>query len=276
MANVNISTEGLQFVRICLQNYWGPLCFFGVFIAVLFWFAAKPRKDTNAVLGYTLLLFCTIYNPFIVKYIYVKLNSEKIYYRFFWLLPVSIVLAYACVRLVAGCTTKAKKLVVILGMCAAVFFGGVPVKTLAEAVTMPDNLYKVPDALLSVCEVIHTDSQKEQPGVVLPAELHLPARQYDPTLILSVDRDYILYYQGNRSVWVNAESKDYLRQKDIMDVTISGDTSQLPMFQEAIEYLGTDYVVFVEALGIQETMTSAGYENLGVYDGYSIFRVSNG
>ena len=67
--------------------------------------------------------------------------------------------------------------------------------------------YNQHNELRSVCDVIHQDCDKEQPKVVFDNELNLVARQYDPSLILVLDRNFILYRAGSTVVGNYENSK---------------------------------------------------------------------
>ncbi len=59
----------------------------------------------------------------------------------------------------------------------------------------------------------------ENPRVVFEENLNLLARQYDPSIELVLNRDYILYRAGNTVAGkANEKSASYQNQKAIMDV----------------------------------------------------------
>ncbi len=57
MGDVNIDELGLSFVKVCLNNYWGNICFFGFFAACILWFFCRKKHSTNLFLIYTAFLF---------------------------------------------------------------------------------------------------------------------------------------------------------------------------------------------------------------------------
>ncbi len=67
-------------------------------------------------------------------------------------------------------------------------------KNIFTDISMPDNLFKVPDSLLEICNIIHRDSEDENPKIVAPdTTIHMLIRQYDPSLLLTIDRNTLLY-----------------------------------------------------------------------------------
>lgn len=108
--------------------------------------------------------------------------------------------AYYAVRIVEAVRFRWLKAVTALILAAVIVTTGTPVPGIAKDYVMAENIYKVPNELRSVCDVIHQDCDKEQPKVVFDNELNLVARQYDPSLILVLDRNFILYRAGSTVV----------------------------------------------------------------------------
>ena len=78
MAGLSLNETGLQFVRICLQNYWGTCLYLLLFAAGILWSLCCHRKqEARIFLGYAVFLALTAYNPFLVKYIVPKINFEN-------------------------------------------------------------------------------------------------------------------------------------------------------------------------------------------------------
>lgn len=272
MQNVSIAESGLGFVWQCLSNYWGPICYFWFFpISVIALFLCK-KKEGKLFLPYTLFLFLTVYNPILVKYFYGKLDSDLIYYRFFWLLPVSIVLGYVCVQLVFLFRRRLVSLAVGIVLTVAILVGGVPLFTASQAFTKPSNIYKVPDALIPICQTIHQDCANPNPKIIVDDSLHMLVRQYDPSIFLTIARDNLLHYLGSTSVHVNEDTRPYQVQKILLDAVLQGivqDPQELDGFFKRTE---THYVVVRSNSAPCETFANLGYPSLGEFDGYQIFR----
>ena len=99
MGGITIEELGMKFVDACMKLYWGP-CWYPVLfaiglIATLIW---GRKKSSMIFIGCSAVLFLTVYNPVVVKYIIAKLGFDKEYYRFIWLLPVIPGVAYYGVK----------------------------------------------------------------------------------------------------------------------------------------------------------------------------------
>ena len=272
MGNVNLNELGLSFVKTCLQNYWGSICFFGIFVACLFSIYIYKKRETVFIILYTILLFLTIYTPILVKMFYSKLGSDVIYYRFFWLLPVSILIAYGCVEIIAIPKDILKKFFVAIFLCMTIIITGVPLKSVQSAVTLPENLYKVPDSLLEMCDVIHQDSDIKNPRVAAETTLHMYMRQYDPSIILPIDRDVLLHYNGNRTVWANPDLPSYQEQAAILAVILYGAQEDSSAFINSINNTQTGYLIIQSNATTNDFLINIGCSNLGEYGGYTLYR----
>lgn len=272
MGNVSLSELGLNFVNVCLSTYWGPLWFFWVFLAGILLTLFYRKRETAIFFPYTLFLFLTIYNPIIVKYFYSLIGSATVYYRFFWLLPVSAVIAYWCVKAVY--ITKNMLLRFFTGaiLILAIFLAGVPIKKIPQELILPDNYFKMPDALLTICQIIHDDSEDESPRIVIDASLHMLVRQYDASLILTVDRDNMLRHSGSTTVYADQASQAYKDQAILLDAVQGGRMPSPEAFDSIIQKTDTDYIIITAANQAADALTNLGYTNLGEHDGYLIYR----
>lgn len=273
MGDVNIDELGLSFVKVCLNNYWGNICFFGFFAACILWFFCRKKHSTNLFLIYTAFLFLTIYNPIFVKYIFSKLGSDEVYYRFFWLLPVSILLGYCCVNIIDYSKTKFGTYALSFVLTILIILTGSPVKNIFTDISMPDNLFKVPDRLLEICNIIHRDSEDENPKIVAPdTTIHMLIRQYDPSLLLTIDRNTLLYRLGNPNFVFDENTPSYQVQDAIMEVVYYNDISQKNKFINAIEKTKTNYIILYDTSPICDFLQENSFENIGITDGYVIYR----
>lgn len=275
MPNVTVEELGLRFVQVCLKNYWGPCLFLALFAAGLVWtIIAHKKQEPRVFLFYTLFLLLTAYNPFVVKYLIPKLKFENEYYRLFWILPVAIGVAYYAVRFIF--LSKKMGIRVTAGILAVILLiaCGSPLTSVMQDLKMPQNVYKVPDDLIFACNIIHEDSEEENPRVVFDMNLNTLARQYDASLHLVLNRDAVIYRAGSTVAGtINEDNKYYKRQKCIMDVSYYAmDDVPLEMFQAALNLTGTEYLVFPLGLPKSEFIQEAGCVPIAENGSYVIYR----
>lgn len=273
MAEVTVKEYGLWFVKECFGRYWENLLFPVLFLVILIWCLLRHRKQVPVVfVGYTVFLCLTVYNPLFVKYLVPALGFENEYYRFFWILPVIPGLAYYGTRLVFSIKKRSLRILCGILLAAVVVLAGNPAPGAAGGFSFPQNLYKVPNDLRAVCDVIHQDRVMENPRVVFEEELNLLARQYDASLQLVLNRDYILYRAGNTVAGsANEKSASYQNQKIIMDVVFYEEEVPVADFQKALQNRKTDYLVVYASRGIHDYLKDAGCRQVTVTGAYAVY-----
>ena len=131
-------------------------------------------------------------------------------------------------------------------------------------ISIPKNVYKVEDYLLTVAELIHRDSTKEEPKVALPLEYNLQARQYDPSLRLTIERNKMMFWLGiDTAGSYTDENQSYRYQSDIMDVIYGGRNTETSVLKKALAKTRTDYLVAYKKNDVHETIREAGCQAVG-------------
>lgn len=274
MGGVSIEESGLGFVWVCLQKYWGTCLLPALFLAGILWSLLRHRnREAGIFLFYTIFLLLTAYNPLLVNYIVPKVNFENEYYRFFWMLPVVPGVAYYTVRLIFYAKKLWKRVVLGLVSAGVMIMVGVPLQGVVENFAMIENVYKVPDDLRTICELIHQDSDKKEPRVVFDRDLNTMARQYDPSLRLVLHRDAVLYRAGSTiTARMNEDSPWYQRQKIIMDLLYYGEPVKLETFRNALIQTETEYLAVPKEKADESYLEEAGCVLLARTENYILYR----
>ena len=186
MQGIYIQDLGLSFVKTCLTMYWEELCFFGIYIVAIIFLLYSKKRELKMLSIYTVFLFLTIFNPVLIKYIYSLFHMDDVYYRFFWLLPVSILLAYGCIDLIEKGTSLFQKSLLCIAVICVILLTGSPVKYWKSAIDFPDNLYKVPNEVIEVSEAIHQNATENEPNIAVAFDLLLTLRQFDASIHLTL------------------------------------------------------------------------------------------
>ncbi len=333
MTGITVKEYGLRFVGACLKEYvgesWPILLIFavGILAGIVLSMTGKkketplevvdameyepgryeddPLPDSSSVTWtfLSIVLFCTltVMNPFLVRGLIPKLGMTTVYYRFFWILPITFGAAYWLTRLVGSAPVKLLQAVLFAGICA-VFAVLIPLNPGIKNLKMPTNVYKVDGAVPVLCEAIHADYEKserwqkhkeresvsrkkdskkwlrfkarEYPVCVFPYEIEFAVRQYDPSIRLLVNRNLRLYYEGNLSTGISYGDEDvrYMRRKKILDAMYGRDpelTSE--EFAKVMKKTKTRYLVIEEHLANGSFLVSSGCRQVGVVAGYTIF-----
>ena len=249
MRGLSVAEQGLRFIWDCFVKYQGTWAYLLLgALAVVLVLLYRKKEAAFLFLWYPLVLLLTVFNPFLMNRIIVKMDFESEFYRFFWLVPLPFLLAYILVE--SGVRLKKGWKRASLRQLATV--------------SIPKNVYKVEDDLLAVSELIHRDSTEEEPKVAFPLEYNLQARQYDPSLHLTIERNKMLFWLGiNTAGSYTDENVSYRYQSDIMDVIYGGQNTDPVTLRIALNRTRTDYLVAYKKNDIHETILAAGCESIG-------------
>lgn len=272
MQGIYLQELGIHFVKTCFSVYWGNIGFFGIYLAGIFWLLFSSKKELKMLSVYTLFLFLTIYNPILIKLFFSHFQMDDVYYRFFWLLPVSILLGYGCVRCIELGTTYIKRAFLCVGMVCVVLLIGNPAKYVSSVFKLPDNLYKVSDEVLMVSEYISHDSSEECPRAAVAPDLIMTLRQYDASIQMTLYRDTVLGWQGAPNFHNDSENPWYQRQAAIMSVIYNGDTSNPDAFIQAVLETSTEYLVYPSTIDIGAFLSAHQFTFVGQTESYIIYR----
>ena len=274
MAGVTIQELGLRFVDACMRLYWSscwyPLLFVVGLICTLIW---GRKRNSRIFIGYTLFLLLTVYNPLVVKYMIPRFKFENEYYRFIWIIPVVPAVAYYGVRLVT--MFKKKWLRVLLAIAVSVGFMilGNPLDGVVTNFAMTENIYKVPNDLRAVCDVIHQNQENDFPRVAFDNGLNSIVRQYDAGIATVISRNASIYRAGSTVAGTYAEdSSFYKRQKALLDVIDYHIYEDKEGFRSALKKSKTDFIVTLTEQTDNEWLTDCGCELIAQTESHLIYK----
>ena len=280
MGSVSLAEEGLLFVFSCLKEFGGQTYFVGFFLTgLLYVWIRGGEKERHFFCRSSLFLAVTIYNPIIANTLIRIMGMSAEYYRFFWILPIGLLLAYVCVELTEMPRTMWGKRGMILFLILLLLFSGNPVVSSVSAIKIPTNKYKIPDELLAICDVIHEDAgDNEFPKSVFEYEYNTLVRQYDGHMRLTLDRDVYLLALGSNTVSTRNLSEEEVANQNLIIQVIQNQNLEIdPLaFAEALNATETEYLVISEnSPAVLAYLTSAGCVSFADTGQYIIFRYEN-
>lgn len=265
MTGLSVKEQGLGFIFACFEKYQGSWLYGVLILSALILILLYRKKEANFLFGwYPLVLLLTVFNPFLMNFVIEKMDFESEFYRFFWLLPTSVLLSFALVEGAGQMKKNWQRAAVVILMSAVVASGNQDSLSQFLSLQFPKNVYKVEDDLLAVTEIIHRDSQKEQPKVALPLEYNLQARQYDPSLKLTIERNKMMYWLGiDTAGSYSEENASYRYQSNIMEVIYGGRNIHPIVLKRSLHMTHTDYLVAYKKNAVHETIEAAGCTAIG-------------
>lgn len=201
MQGVNVAELGIKYLGEVLLRYNGGCIYLAVYFACIIFLCVKgSKRDFKIFVPMTVLLLLTVYNPLfpLVLSKFADINSE--YYRFLWITPIIVLVPYTLTKLIFFIKDNYKKrgelyLLVVIAVLI-VLSGGKYLYSVTDF-KLAENIYKVPNELIEVSEKLHEVSLDEYPKAYLEYEYNMQMRQYDPKILLTIDREDYIYAMTN-------------------------------------------------------------------------------
>lgn len=169
------------FKAYCGSGFY-PLLFLAALIYLLV--TEKDRKIRIVLLNSSLVITVLFFLPFFKEIM--DILDEGTYYRILWLLPMSVVIAYAGVKLIGrhtkiGCIA----LVLVLILTGQNVYRNVNV-------SKAQNRYHIPNSVIAICNEIMPEPDKERAWAVFPDELIHFVRQYTSEVQMPYGREMLV------------------------------------------------------------------------------------
>ncbi len=150
---------------------------------IYLWITEKNEAVRNIfVYGASILQFLFFCPLFYYGY---QLLDKGTYYRILWLLPMTISIAYAGIRILARYPASG----IILGVILIAVSGKCVYSNIYIA--KAENIYHIPQEAIEVCEAIMPGEGQERVTGVFPDELIHFIRQYTSEIQMVYGRDYL-------------------------------------------------------------------------------------
>lgn len=162
-------------------NGTGYYCVLFIICLLYLWFVEEDKR-IKALLVYTPALIQVL---FFIPYFYMVYNrlDEGTYYRILWLLPMTVVIAYAGCKLI-GVHTK-----IGLALLSVILIMGGTYVYSSQYMSKATNPYHLPQEVVDVCDMIKPAEGKERVWAAVPTDMAHFVRQYTTTIQLGYGRD---------------------------------------------------------------------------------------
>lgn len=218
-----------------------------------------------------MVLVLTVFNPLIMNYVIKRLGMEGRYYRFFWLLPIGVTVAYA-LALIYDRLKKKIIWVALAGVLAVLI-----VVTGTNALDYrrgAENVLKISQYDVMVDEAIRADCEDEEITCAYLDPTFVMLRSYDAGILNTFKRSQWLYWA------IDLEDDDAI-QREIERKNSSyvlamllryGIQTDVEVFQNAIQENGVQYMIVTESPEINAYFSSMGYEQIYYDSIYAVYR----
>ncbi len=272
--HLNIAEWGYGFVPEVFRQFfadtWMHLVLFSMALIVIWWLGDKRAKW---VLVYPMIIFAlTIYNPWLMRYVIEIIGLEARYYRYLWMIPVALEISYAAILLGNRWKKWYIKAGAVVMLVTALVLGG---NSTMENMTEPENLYKVRTEVVDISQTIRADSEKEENTCLYMDTDLLALRSLDPSIQAVFTRRQYMKWSVDIT---NEEKVQRIIRKKPASYTLAlvmryGYQVEQSVFQECISECEVDYIIPLNALGIDEYLKDMGYVQIYNNGHHSVYRV---
>lgn len=256
--------EQIRYIyRLFSEN--GPVMT-GFVIAICYLMYMSKNKLLKKYFIYpTIVVLIVINNPITINLL---VDSEFLvrerYVRLYWLIPVSMLIAYTCTMIMERCQEKKRKYAVgFLMVCLIVISGNYMFQS--GNFQSASNLYKLPQEAVDVTDRIVQDVEEsgakiQDTRIVVDGSLSGYIRQYNGEIKLLYGRH--IEYTADTD-WTIAEKVKDAMAADVLDCELVAVNARKG---------GCSYIVIHSKKSLDGSLEYYGYEFLDTVDGYSVYK----
>lgn len=237
------------FLNYCGSGFY-PVLFLAALIYLLV--TEKDKKVRMVLLDTSLVITVLFFLP-AFKWV-MDVLDEGTYYRILWLLPMTVVIAYAGVRLIGrhyriGFVALALVLM-LTGRCVYQ----------SEYISRAQNRYHIPDVVIAICNEIMPAEDEERVWAVFPEELIYFVRQYSSEVQMPYGREMLeAQWEWN---WDTHPIYRIMRESTI-DVE-----ALVPLLTE----YHVQYLILNRSIPVTKDPEECGLKKLATIEAYELYR----
>lgn len=233
-------------------NGTGYYCILFIAALIYLWFSEED-KSIRAIL---VIAPTIIQILFFVPYFYMIYNmlDEGTYYRILWLLPMTLVIAYAGCKVIGDNT---KMGLVIMSMILII--SGSLVYTSVN-MSRAENPYHLPAEAVALCDMVMPEEGEERVWVAFPPDMVHFVRQYTTEIQMPYGRESIV--------------ESWLREDNDMYNLYLMQVMPADRLAELAERYYCNYVVLERERQVDGVMEDYGMHLVGETDNYLVYRTA--
>jgi len=242
----------MQTIMEIFKSYGGSGYFSILFLLSLIYLGyAEEDKRVKTILVYIpAIIFLLFFIP--VFYLLYNTLDSGTYYRILWLLPMTVIIAYAGCKAIGHHT----RLGVLIG-CIVLIISGTYVYN-SQYITKAENPYHLPQETIELCEMIMPEEGEERVWAVFPVEQVHFVRQYTTTIQMPFGRDNLV------GTW-------YYEQNPLYTLLLQEVIPVEELSELSIEYY-CNYIILLKTMEVEGDMEEYGIELIGETENYLVYR----
>lgn len=176
------------------REYMGTGLLVGWFLlAVIYLLIKEKRKQIRILFVYVpIILLFLFFNPLFAQIVYGFVGDE-IYYRILWLLPITVVIAYAAIQLYGN--LKGKYRITFAAACSVLIMISGSYIYNNPHFHKAENRYHIPQTVVDICDAIEVEGREVL--AIFPAEMLQYVRQYSPVICMPYGREQTVQRWNN-------------------------------------------------------------------------------
>lgn len=253
-----ILKEALDFAVQWYQSFNGTGFYHVLYLIGLLW-VIRDRKIEKQwkylFAGYTILFLFLYYFPVTAKIILTLIGTD-VYWRMFWILPITVLLAMTAAQFVDGEKKSTWKRLGCIAAATAVLVMSGRNLYLNGGFIKAENSQKIMEETVMVCQVMKKyQESKEEIRAAVPDEILYEIRQFDASILLPYGR------------WPH----EYPEKQELMDA-MHAQPVQPHVLAEELRKSECNYLVYPAADGLMEAMEEEGFTFLEAVGNYQIYK----
>lgn len=242
--------------------FFGSGIYVALFIIAILYFIVKEKERR---LKKFFLTFVCVFGVFYVlpvtAYIMIKYCGANVYWRMFWILPITTMIAYVLTKVICRQEKRWQRCVVAIGILVMLVQGGV---FLYNGNFQPrENRYKISSNVVMVCDAVNEDALVngiEEKGLIVANELVTQIRQYDASIRMPYGRNALRGGNLRR------------RAQTIYSIMSSGELDAVTLAYNA--QMGNYQYLAYPAGAYRDELLEAGYIYVTAAGSYDVYRLS--
>lgn len=272
MQNLFIKELGIKYLAECLKNYNADTGYLLLFLCLIIFVCIKGNeRDKKIFMPLSIIMAITVFNPVFPVVLTKFTDVSNEYYRFFWIAPVIVLVPYIFTKLVLiTIEDKKNKGLLIMFIIAMIFASST---RYFKEFKFAENIYKIPDELIEITEIIHNDSEDEYPKAFFDYEYNMMVRQYDPKMLLTIDREDYIYAATNDYTTDMIYDNEHPQYR-ILASLFRYQPMENKTLMDGFDMTGTEYIVLRKGSTNIDRLLIMGLTKVADTDTYTILKYS--
>lgn len=222
-------------------------------LAVIYLFVTQKDKTVRAVLVLVPLMSLVFFFLPGLGSLVGKVVGEQAFFRFLWMIPNAIIVAFASVDIISKAGT-AKKILAGISMAVLIMVCGELIYTSPDY-EMAENIYHLPQPVVDICDDVIIPGREVM--VAFPRDMILYVRQYSTKVCMPYGRD----------AYINMSDDELYDMMNADEINIEDFT-----YKCIVNNTVCHYIVLEPDQRLTGDIEKTGYEFYKEIDGYILYK----